>query len=1384
MKSFHFLLVLLILLFWANLLIGQPVPTQFHQKFQQLHLPDHRLQLDKQLLHFKPHDTGDSLNVRLISHWAYGSCHTVAVAENIAYFANGFYLEIVDISNPASPMELSNILVTGTILEVAVTGNYAYVAAGEAGLRVIDISNSTNPQEVGYFDTAGEACDVALVNNYAYVADWFAGLRIIDISNATNPREVGYFDTGGYVRGVASSGNYSYLADYTNGLRIIEVSDVTDPQEVGFLDIEGAEAWRVAVSGDYAYVAELTPGLRVIDISSATNPQEVAYLEMKEEAWHVAVSGNYAYVADNTAGLRMIDISDVTNPQEVSYFMTEGQAVGVTIKNPYAYVADWSDGLLILDVSSITEPQVVGHFGTGGYANSVALSGNYAYVTEVSAGLRVFDVSNGTNPQEMGCFDTGCQANDVAVSGNYACVADGLGGLRIIDVSNATNLQELGYFDTGGYAVAVALNGNYTYVADGGGGLRIIDVSNVSNPQEVGYLDTGGYAWGVAVSGHYAYVADGGDGLRIIDVSNVINPHEIGHFDTGGYARGVALSGHCAYVADYEAGLRVIDVSIATNPKEVGHFDTGSYAYGVKINGDYVYVADFVAGLRVIDVSNANNPQEVGYFDTDDFAIGLTVSGNYAYVADGNDGFYILEFLGMPPNSPTLSQPANNSFFNDKTPLLTWLVPSDSDGDSLHFKVELATNSNFTSQITGSPFESQNSTSGFNPPPPVAEGSDSCSFTPPSGLADGVYWWRVSAWDGKYYSDNSVSRKFTVDTVKPYTSSHSPVKNATNVAVNTNITVHVQDAVSGVKRSSIKMQVNGNQVIPIITGSASDYTVDYIPANDFSYNQTVTVTIEAEDNAGNRMVTDSYYFSTVTDSVPPYTSEHNPAPGATDVATNTNIVLHIKDTISGVKKSSIVMQVNGNSVTPTITGTPANYTVTYDPATDFGMEQTVTVSISAEDLAGNIMIPNSYSFTTAGAGNIAPASPILISPNDGSYTNVTTPQLSWLVPTDPNNDPLHFKVEISISENFANQVAGSPFESQQSTIGFIPKPPTAAGSGSCSYTLQSALNDDGTYYWRVSARDDFSYGSPSNLWGFIIDSTPPSGATAVSVDTSRNLSFTVAWGGSATDGSGAGISGHYDVNVRTESGTWQNWLSHFQGDSAVFTGNHGETYYFEAAAWDKVGNREPFTGDAETATVVDTSTWHPLSDFVLLVTPETQSIKAGETATYEVTLQSLQGFNQTVTLSISNLPAATTADFSLPAIDIHSISYLSVNTELTAASGQYTLVITGTVSPGFYRTAEIVLVIEGFQLGATPNPFTPNEDGYNDFVLFNYPELKESSGSIQIFNFRGKLVSELKNSCRWSGKNDQGEPLPPGVYLFVVKVNGKMTAKGPITLIR
>ena len=102
---------------------------------------------------------------------------------------------------------------------MAVSGTHAYVADDYSGLQVIDITNPASPQIVGSVDTPGGAMDVAVSGTYAYVADDRNGLQVIDVTNPMSPSIVGAVDPGSSGK-VACSDAYVYLVGLSIGLRI------------------------------------------------------------------------------------------------------------------------------------------------------------------------------------------------------------------------------------------------------------------------------------------------------------------------------------------------------------------------------------------------------------------------------------------------------------------------------------------------------------------------------------------------------------------------------------------------------------------------------------------------------------------------------------------------------------------------------------------------------------------------------------------------------------------------------------------------------------------------------------------------------------------------------------------------------------------------------------------------------------------------------------------------------------------------------------------------------------------------------------------------------------------------------------------------------------
>ncbi|TFH04332.1 MAG: hypothetical protein E4H09_03780, partial [Spirochaetales bacterium] len=99
-----------------------------------------------------------------------------------AYVAASPGLAIIDISDPATPEKLgSNVSISGPYFNgIVVAGVYVYVAT-PSGLAMINISDPANPGAPTFLGIAGGARDVAVAGNYAYVAAGGSGLAIVKL---------------------------------------------------------------------------------------------------------------------------------------------------------------------------------------------------------------------------------------------------------------------------------------------------------------------------------------------------------------------------------------------------------------------------------------------------------------------------------------------------------------------------------------------------------------------------------------------------------------------------------------------------------------------------------------------------------------------------------------------------------------------------------------------------------------------------------------------------------------------------------------------------------------------------------------------------------------------------------------------------------------------------------------------------------------------------------------------------------------------------------------------------------------------------------------------------------------------------------------------------
>jgi len=322
------------------------------------------------------------------------------------------------------------------VLQVQLRGEYAYVAAGEGGLRVYDVAQI---DQKGFSERIVTA-PVSRFGQKFWVKSKYATAVAAPSTLAVDParwrvRADGTMidpSSAGKLYGQARNQlvneeqpihplfAYLYFVDKYEGLIIVNAATLLDGDPLNnylkraldpkkysgaAFNPEGilADANNIAIAGRYAYITTARH-LVIVDINDPLNPRVVNQIALREPH-AVAIQFRYAFVVDHE-GLKVIDVTLPDRARLIDgAFVSLSDAHDIYVARTYAYVANGRDGLAIVDVERPERPRLDQTFNAGGqlydvHQVKVAMTNAslFAYVADGKNGLRILQL---TSPETM-----------------------------------------------------------------------------------------------------------------------------------------------------------------------------------------------------------------------------------------------------------------------------------------------------------------------------------------------------------------------------------------------------------------------------------------------------------------------------------------------------------------------------------------------------------------------------------------------------------------------------------------------------------------------------------------------------------------------------------------------------------------------------------------------------------------------------------------------------------------------------------------------------------------------------------------------------------------------------------------------------------------------
>ncbi len=679
---------------------------------------------------------------------AYG----VAVSGNYAYLADGSATDnfrVINISDPSTPVLLSEISLGGSAYEVAISGSYAYVAAGANGLRVVDISDPASVSEVGSYPTTQHALGVAMSPDNANVfvttgeggtiigsggsqnvSDWGGEVLTLDISTPTAPVLSSIAALPSVGEGIAvSSRGYGFVADAGQGLQSL--------------------AFGSTIAGDISFQSTIDGGhrLRVLDVHGSTrfdgeiggnNPLasfEVGGLGQVVMNASVTSTGLQSYVVDLSL---LNDITLTASGIELhsqilagnNNLTLNGSATGVVLDD---VVLSRANNLTVVGdatVSGTFDTQAIDFQGNLTLIDDASLVAGQTQpnLTAVTGPEFSWDVVEPQNATGHAASDQKGRGAVVSPDGTMVALLSEENGITLWDItdpsspSNITNTTQPILWDTanGTYAAeawgaAFSQSGDELYVVGEAGtagiGFAKIDISDPANASVTGTINSTEFGGGspyfveVTADGQTAAISLQGNGttggLALVDL-DTLAVSTFTSYESGGSTvemnstEGLALSSDGKYAflgSQYNKNLTIVDISDPDNPAYTSSVETGTDIWTIvpSFDDQFLYVGG-QSGVGAINITTIETP---------------TVATNIATFNDGNGSQPLRTFgLGLSADGLTLFAGSAGSYSNLTTSVVAYDVSvptAPAFGGFLSQPAVSLTNFGFYNRVTTTP---------------------------------------------------------------------------------------------------------------------------------------------------------------------------------------------------------------------------------------------------------------------------------------------------------------------------------------------------------------------------------------------------------------------------------------------------------------------------------------------------------------------------------------------------------------------------------------------------------------------------------------------------------------------------------------------------------
>ena len=546
-----------------------------------------------------------------------GSSSALASSQGIVYLSlwDGDDIYIIDATDPANPVWADSLnLPVEMINDLEIQGDYLFAITSNPGkFYAIDISVPSLPVIADPI-VVTSSNDMYIQGNRIYSACMTDGMEIIDISNPRWPYIIGSYTFNGEPNSVAAEGDIAYFVVEVSGTYnyyYLQTLYTADPNDIRLISDVYISDWQ-----NLKYIADVSDNIlfirrgtiSVYDMSTPQNPISLGNWGSLDG--YMQIIDNTSFLFEPHTGFMSLDISDPVNPDSIGILNNFGKPSKICLEDNYAYIGaydryDWNDDefIFIVDICDPEHPQHLKRIPVDeddGFIRWLTINEGYLYFQ--CQCLKIYQITAGDSLTLLNQEDNSFR--DVEFLGDYAVFADFTDGIKIYDVSDPeSGIFQIGELGSIGSIGVVSVQGNYLYAGDYAGSVIICDISNPTTPVLIETVVAGYGMKEICADGNLLHIAKW-DRYLVYDISNPAAPVLLDQYDTGPELTGMQVLEHQTVIHDYNNGIYVIDFWDPQNLQLTGFHPTAGKTADIVVRDNYIFSCEEIC-LQVFDITQS-----------------------------------------------------------------------------------------------------------------------------------------------------------------------------------------------------------------------------------------------------------------------------------------------------------------------------------------------------------------------------------------------------------------------------------------------------------------------------------------------------------------------------------------------------------------------------------------------------------------------------------------------------------------------------------------------------------------------------------------------------------------------------------------------------------